>query len=228
MRDDGAGWEIRLQALDAGGGVHPGEEQGGVLGGEWRAVGKAAEEVDGGLGLEPVAILEGLVAVEVVLGVLHVEASDAERGHVGVDEGGAAEEAEKDVGGGVIALGDGELEQGAEGDVDVGVGVLMLERAPVFGWDAVCGEKADGLIEGEPALLDLVEDGEGEGELEDGLHGRMGGGVAVAVERCAGELAGEGDLTVGLCGDGLELLAERSLGEGGCGEKGEQESAVHA
>ena len=123
---------------------------------------------------------------------------------------------------------DGECKQGAKGDVAVGVGMILLERAPVFGWDAVCGEEADGLVEGERAALDLVEDGEGEGKLEDGLHGRMGGGVEVAIQRCAGKAAGDGDLAVGLGGDGLELLAKGSLGEGRGGQKGEQKSAVHA
>ena len=183
--------------------------------------------MDGGTGLKPVVILQGFIAVQIVLGVLHVEAGQAERGHVGVDRRGAAQEAEKDVGGGVVALSDGELNEGAERNIDIGVGVLCLERAPVLGRDAVCGEEADGLVERELALLDLVEDGEGEGELEDGLHGRMGGGVEVAVEWGSGKGAGEGDLAAGLCGDGQELLVEGGLGEGGGREKGEQKNAVH-
>jgi hypothetical protein len=71
-------------------------------------------------------------------------------------------------------------------------------------------------------LFHQVQDGEDEGELEDGLHGRVGLRIEVAVEGGVGEGAGDGEFAFGFGGYGLDLLLQ-GLGVERDGEKGEQE-----
>jgi hypothetical protein len=77
-----------------------------------------------------------------------------------------------------------------------------------------------------------MQDGEGEREFEDGLHGRVRGWIEVAVERrprgWARQGAGDGDFAVGVGGYGLDLLLERLLWVCGGGEsKKEKQCGAH-
>lgn len=83
------------------------------------------------------------------------------------------------------------------------------------------------MVERELSLLDQMQHGEDERELEDGLHGRVRVGIEVAVERGAGQGTGDGDFAVGVGGDGVDLLLEGLLREGGGGEEGKGQGEAH-
>ncbi len=216
--------EAGAEAVRAGlGGGHDLDEEGVGVGLEGRSCDKELEEAGGGGGLDPVAVLGQRVLVHFAFAGLELEAGGAEeRADVGLDDGGATDDALQDLCGGVVALADGVLEEVAEGDVDVRVGVLVGEGAEGFG-DAIGGEEAEGAIErdgngfagslaGELAEVGEVEDGEAERVLEHGLHGWVVVRVQVAVEGGAGKEAGDGDGALGVLRDGGDLLLEGGRG----------------
>lgn len=133
----GARWEVAVETAGGFGGAHPVKEHGVVFGCKGQVVAEDAKELDCSARRKPVAVLEGSVAVEGALAVEKVEAGDAERGDVVVDDLRAAGETKEEVGGGVVAEGDGHLEKVAEGDIDAGVEVLVLQGAVGLGEDEV-------------------------------------------------------------------------------------------
>lgn len=172
-----------------------------------------AQKLHGRGWFEPVAVLQGVVGVHGGFGVLKAKAFDAERGHVILHNLCAADGAKDDVRRDVIALRDGEVEEFAYWDVDICIRVLLLERAPRLRKDAVFRPEVDGLIQLEFALLDEVQGGDGERGLKDGLHGRMGVRVEIAVEICAGKRARDRDCSFGFGSDGGDFLQQRGLRE---------------
>lgn len=216
---DGAG---RKQSAHAGvcgvGGGHPAEEKLGVRGRERRAAGEAAENGDQGTRCSPIAVLKALVLVE---GALRIDDSDVveadavkpggDHGGAGAGSAGTGQKAKEDVAGDVVTLDDGAAHEVREGNVDVAVRILVAQRAVDIGRRDVGGQEADGLVEGETALLDLVEHRHGDGEFEDGLHGQPVVWMEVAVERVAGERAGDADASLSLGGDAGDQLLEPTL-----------------
>jgi len=191
-----------------------------VFGRERRIVAELAKELDGARGLEPVAILSGGIAMQTVLAVFEVEARDAEGLDVRVDDGGSTDETQDDVGCSIVAERGGEAKNLAQRDVDIGAGIFVLQRAESALWEEVARKKANGLVEGEFSLLDLVQRAEGERQLEDGLHGRMGLRFEIAIEARAGQRTGDGDGAVGVGGDFADFVLQRSLGEEGRRKEG--------
>lgn len=166
MSDAGSVGEIALEAHRSRG-VHPVQEQVGVLRGERRVVADSAKELDGSRGLKPVSILEGDFAMKRVFSILEMKAGDAERGDIVVDRTGTTGDAKQDVGGYVVTERDGEAQEFLHGNIDAGLGVFVLQRAVGMGQEAVLGKEADGLVEGELALLDLMQDGQSQRQFED-------------------------------------------------------------
>jgi hypothetical protein len=217
-----AGREQGFEAVIAGvGGVQAVEQEVGVLGRERRAIGQATEQRDVGARGGGVAVLQTLVAILVLLGVDDVDAIDAKGAEPGGGYSASADGAEECVGCDVVALGDGALDEFADGDVDGAVGVLVAEGAVIVGSGQVGWDDVDGLVEGETALLDLVQRDYGDGELVGGLHSVSIGGGEIAVERDAGKGAGDSDASVGLGGDLFELRTKLRL-RGNCGSEGRE------
>jgi hypothetical protein len=229
VRDRRAGRKEGFEAAVPGvGGVEAVEQEVGVLGRERRAVGQAAQQSDVGAGGSGVAVLEALVAVLVLLGVDDVDALDAEGAEPGGGQGASADGAQEGIGRDVVAVGDGALDELADRDVDGAVGVLVAEGAVVVGSGEFRRDDMDGLIEGEAALLDLVQRDHGDGQLVGGLHGISVGGGEVALERDAGQRAGDADASVSLGGDlfdlGVELRVCGSDEGEGCERECEEET----
>ena len=83
---------------------HPVEHKGRVFRVDGRMVREQAQELHGGGGFEPVAVLQGVVRVHGRFRVLQVEPGDAHRSHVVFDDPGSPDRAKHDVCRNVIAL----------------------------------------------------------------------------------------------------------------------------
>lgn len=166
MGDDGPRRQAAFQSNVMDGVLHPAAQQHRVLCDERRTVVEETQELDGAGWLEPVAVLSLLIARKNVLAVGKVKAPDAKRGNGGVDRTRAAGESEEDIGGDVIALLYGQMEQLAQRDVYIGVGLFTLQRTVGFGQNTVFRAEADRLVEAEAALLDRHQDCDAKRQLE--------------------------------------------------------------
>ena len=193
-----------------------------MLGRKRRVVADEAQELDGSGWLEGVSVLNGNVVMQGIFIVQEVKAGDAERGDVIGHGALAADDAEQSVRGDVVTQRDGQAQKLAQGDVDIGVWIFVPEWTVGMGQDAVAGKEADRLIERELVQFNLMEDGQSQRGFEDGLHGRRGVSIEVAIERGAGQRAGYRDFAFGVVGNRLQLRLKRrrmtgSLSEGaGC------------
>ena len=170
-----------------------------------------AQQGDHGGGFGGVLILERFVVVESAFGMDHVDAGDAECVHGVLHHLRAADEPEQDVRGNVVGEAGGEAYELAQRDVHAGVRMGILQRT-IGAFIEIGGEKRDLLVEIQLAGLDLLENSDGEGELEGRLHGWVAVRVQVAVELGAGQRARDVDFAIGVFGDGGDLLVERRLG----------------
>jgi hypothetical protein len=144
---NGSGRESGAEAMGARGGVgHGFEEEGVGCERDGRIVDEALKELDSGCWLDPVAILEVFVTVEVALAIDELKGHDSERVDVVLHDGWATGQPEENLFCAVVALPDSELDELAQGDVDVGVGVAILKWTVGAG-DAIGGEKTHGSIE---------------------------------------------------------------------------------
>jgi len=232
---NGSGRESGAEAMGARGGVgHGFEEEGVGCERDGRIVDEALKEADSGYGLDPVAILEVFVAAEVTLAIDQVEGRDSERVDVALDDGWATGQPEENLFGAIVALPDSELDELAQGDVDVGVGVAILKWTVGPG-DAIGGEKTHGSVESdlggltgalvgqELALICEVKDREGERVFVHGLHGWVVVWIEVTVERGAGKKASDGDGSLCGLGDGGDFGLERCLAQEGEWEEWKKE-----
>ena len=152
-----------------------------MLAGKRRVGVDAAKQVDGTGGLEPVAILSGDVAREAVLAILEMKSQHTDGLYVAVYDGGTTHDAQNNVRGGVVAEGDGQAEKFAEGNVDFGFGIFVLQRTVGVVEEAVAGEEPDGLVERKFTLFHEMKGCKGQRGFEDGLHGRMCVRIEIAV-----------------------------------------------
>src|SRR5579862_6167922 len=143
-----------------------------------------------------------------------MKTGDPERGEIVDDNLRAAGETKKDVGSGIVAQTDGQSKKLAQGHVDASLRIFVLKWTERLGENQVGIFEGYELIEREFSFFDLVEHGERQGEFENRLHRRVSGVVQVAVERGAGERAGDGNFSVGIGGDGTNLLLKSLLTDG--------------
>jgi hypothetical protein len=164
--------EIALQAHGARG-LHPVQEQIGVLRCERRVVADSTKKLSGSCRLKPVSILEGPFTMKCVFSILKMKAGDAERGDIVVnragttDRTGTACDAKQDVRGYVVAERDGQSQEFRQGNIDAGLRIFVLQRAVGVRQETVLGKEADGLVERQLALLDLMQDCQSQGQFED-------------------------------------------------------------
>src|SRR6202050_3511910 len=100
-----------------------------MSGGDRRLIVDAPQELDGTRGCEPVSVLGTHVAVQSVLAVLQMKTADAEPSEVVVERLRSADDSQQQVRGDVVALRDREAQQNANRDLNIGLGVLILQRA---------------------------------------------------------------------------------------------------
>lgn len=111
--------------------------------------------------------MSGRIVMKAGFRILKVEAGNAERGDIGVDGLRAADEAQQNIRGYVVAERNGQAQKLAQGDINSGIRILILEKTVDVGQDAVLRKEAHGLIERKRALFDLMKNGESEREFED-------------------------------------------------------------
>ena len=175
--DDGGGGEHAAEFVGAGGGGYHGVFKELLVGGrEEVALQEAVDEEGGGGGA-------GMVEVDVFGGAVHEgfvggngDAGDAEAADVLLEGAGAADEAEEDVAGVVVAQGDGVFDEPADGKAEVAFGAGVAEGTVGVGQEVCLGDEEGGVERG-AALVQLVEDCHRQGEFEGAEHGKADGVV---------------------------------------------------
>src|ERR1700722_1932920 len=96
-----------------------------------------------------------------------VEAADPERGDIRVDRFRAAHETQQNIGCHIVTQRNGQSQKLAQGHIDAGRRVSILQRTVDVRWDAVLRKEPNRLIQRKRALLDLMKNRKGEWQLED-------------------------------------------------------------
>ena len=114
--------------------------------------------------------------------VLKMEAANPERGNRRCDRLRAAHEAQQNVGCYIVAERNVQSQKLAQGHIDPGIRILILQRTVDVRQDAVLRKEPHRLIQRKRALLDLMQNRDCERQLEDGLHGRLRVWIEVAIQ----------------------------------------------
>ena len=154
--------------------------------GQRRMIGDDTKKSDGTSRLEPIVVLERMIAMKGTLVVPQLKAGHPQGGDVVSDGLGSAGQSKQNVGGCIVAERDRHLQKLSQGHIDASLRILVLKWAIGPGKNKVRSQERDRLVERELSLLYLMKDRKSQRQFEDRLHRRMGLRIDVAIQRHPG------------------------------------------
>ena len=177
-----------------------------------RVVADTPEQLNRARRFEPVAILDGNVAMETLFVILYMKTAHSDRLDIRVHDGGPTNYAQNDICGGIVAERDGNAQEFAQGNVDLRRRIFVLQRTISVG-NAIAGQESNGLIQRKLTLFDEMKSNECEWKFEHGLHRRMRMRIEIAIETGTWQRAGDGNLAMSRSGNDANLMLESCLGK---------------
>src|SRR5580698_5618484 len=141
-----------------------------------------AQQLNGSSRLKRVSVLCCHLTMKDGFIILKMEAVNPERGDIRIDEFWPAHETQQNIRCDIVTERNGQSQKLAQGDINPGIGILLLQRTVNVGQDTVLRKKPYWLIERKRAPLNLMQNYDGERQLEDRLHRRLRVWIEVAIQ----------------------------------------------